>query len=311
MMSTRCSICDGALRFAFSTRDYNRRTTSDRFTYLRCSRCGTLTLSSIPADLGRYYPADYYGFPRSREELLAAADHERYKLEIVRSFAPPGRLIEIGPAAGAFAVVAQEAGYEVSAIEMDSDCCRFLRTVVGIEVHETDDPVAALGTEEQFDVVAMWHVLEHVPNPREVLAAAARALLPGGVVAIAAPNPNAFQFRVLRSRWTHVDAPRHLFLVPFATLARLGRELELEVAVLTTVDPGTLGWNAFGWQESLAGLGRTKYVRHGLRLVGKALAATMRPFDRHDHHGSTYTIVLRRPSERATVGAPMSLSAVR
>ncbi len=89
-------------------------------------------------------------------------------------------MIEIGPAIGGFAVHASDAGYETSVIEMDPECCRFLRDVIGIEVHETADPAPALREHGPFDVIAMWQVLEHLADPREVLGAAAEALAPGG-----------------------------------------------------------------------------------------------------------------------------------
>jgi 2-polyprenyl-3-methyl-5-hydroxy-6-metoxy-1,4-benzoquinol methylase len=291
-----CAICGGSLAFAFSATDRNRRLSEERFDYRRCLGCRTLALAPVPANLARYYPPEYYSLPSGRDALIAAAGRERYKVEILRGFVPTGRLVEIGPAIGGFCALAQDAGYETSAIEMDSACCRFLRTVVGIDVDETSEPIGSLATRGPFDVVAMWQVIEHLPNPREVLAAAAGSLAPGGIIVIGTPNPAAFQFRLFGPRWTHLDAPRHLFLIPAPTLARAGAELGLESALLTTHDAGTLGWNSFGWRESLAGFARGRYARHGLRLVGSAAAAFARPLDRYARRGTTYTLVLRRPA---------------
>jgi 2-polyprenyl-3-methyl-5-hydroxy-6-metoxy-1,4-benzoquinol methylase len=290
-----CAVCGGPTASAFVASDRNRRLSNERFSYRRCAWCGTLALVAVPDNLDRYYPSEYYTLPNDRDALLAAVGAEQYKVDMLRRFVPGGRLIEIGPAIGGFAVLAQEAGYQVSAVEMDARCCRFLRDVVGIETQESDDPAGALRAFAPFDAVAMWHVIEHLRDPAEVLKAAAAAVRPGGVVVLAAPNPEAFQFRVLGSRWTHLDAPRHLFLIPAGELARIGSELGLEVALLTTSDAGTLGWNVFGWRESLAGFAQGRYSRHGLKLLGSLVAGVMRPLDRRDRHGSTYTLVLRRP----------------
>ena len=296
MTSAGCALCGDRTTIAFSTTDRNRKLSSERFTYHRCGACNTLTLAPVPADLNRYYPPEYYRLPRNRTELLAAAAPERYKLEIIGRFVAAGRVVEIGPAVGQFAVVAQEAGYETSAIEMDAACCRFLRDALQIEVHETSDPSAALAAGGPFDVVAMWHVIEHLEEPRAVLSAAAEALRPGGVIVLAAPNPDAFQFRVFGRRWAHVDAPRHLTLLPIAALEGLARELRLDVVLATTRDAGTIGWNRFGWRESLAGFGNGSRAKQGLRLLGSVAARAMAPFDRRDQRGSTYTLVLRRPA---------------
>jgi SAM-dependent methyltransferase len=295
MSAVTCLVCGAPAAAALRAVDRNRRLSTESFTYYRCTRCRTLQLVPVPPDLDRYYPAEYYAVPPDRDRLLAAAGGERYKVEIVRRFVPSGRAVEIGPAVGGFTAVMQDAGYETSAIEMNADCCRFLREVVGVPVQETDDPVQALAVGAPFDVVAMWHVIEHLPNPREVLAAAAAALAPGGIIVLAAPNPDAVQFRLLRSRWTHLDAPRHLVLIPPTALTRLGRELGLEVVLTTTRDAGTIAWNGFGWRESLAGCARGRYPRFALRLVGSALAWAMQPLDRREGRGSTYTVVLRRP----------------
>jgi 2-polyprenyl-3-methyl-5-hydroxy-6-metoxy-1,4-benzoquinol methylase len=305
MSAVTCGICGAPATAALVATDRNRRLSEDRFTYYRCTSCQTLQLAPVPADLGDYYTAEYYAVPDDRRALVAAAGAERYKLDMIRPLVPVGRLVEIGPADGGFAALMQDAGYETSAIEMDADCCRFLRDVAGIPVRETDDPAGALADRGPYDVIAMWHVIEHLPNPREVMAAAASALAPGGVIALAAPNPEAFQFGVFGRRWTHLDAPRHLFLVPLEQYAEVGRALGLEVALATTRDEGTLHWNAFGWRETLAGFGRGRYARGAMRVIGSALTRAAAPIERRGRQGTTYTLILRRPALVAATPAPV------
>jgi 2-polyprenyl-3-methyl-5-hydroxy-6-metoxy-1,4-benzoquinol methylase len=296
MTEVACGICGAAATVALVAVDRNRRLSDDRFTYYRCTSCRTLQLVPVPGDLGRYYTAEYYAVPQSRAALVAAADLERYKLDLIRPHVRTGRLVEVGPAVGGFVALMQDSGYDTSAIEMDAECCRFLRDVVGIPVQETDEPAHALTAGGPYDVIAMWHVIEHLPNPRPVLEAAAAALTPGGVIALAAPNPDAFQFRIFGRRWTHLDAPRHLFLVPLEQYAELGRAVGLEIVLATSHDEGTVHWNTFGWRETLAGFGRGRYVRGGMRLIGSALARAAEPIERRARQGSTYTLILRRPT---------------
>src|SRR6185436_8530950 len=142
-----------------------------------------------------------------------------------------------------------EAGFDVSTIEIDPDCCRFLRDVVGVDVTQSAEPASVLAARAgTFDVVAMWHNLEHVPRPHELFAASARALRPGGILLIAAPNPDALQFRVFGKRWTHLDAPRHLTLIPIALLEQWAAAEGLTTEKITTTDRGSLEWNEFGWR---------------------------------------------------------------
>lgn len=290
-----CGVCGGPLSEAFRAVDRNRRISDVTFTYYRCARCGTSQLLPVPDDLVRYYPHDYYAVPTDRAVPQDVIDRERYKLGIVRQFVPRGRLIEIGTGFGAFLSIMSEAGFECSGIEMDAQSAAFVQSVVGVPVHQSDDPAALLASQGPFDVVAMWHVIEHLPNPRDVLEAIAGALNPGGVVALAAPNPASLQFRLMRANWAHLDAPRHLMLIPTGALIALGRELGLEPALVTTVDDGALGLNTFGWRESLAGFSTRYLPRELLRLAGSGVAAAMGPVERRGLRGSTYTVVLRRP----------------
>jgi 2-polyprenyl-3-methyl-5-hydroxy-6-metoxy-1,4-benzoquinol methylase len=293
----RCRICHGPVSRAFTAHDRNRRLSAERFEYVRCKECGTLALATTPKDLGAFYPPDYYRVPASRTELLAVGRRaEQAKVELLRPFSPGGRLIEVGPAVGAFLAVAQEEGYAVEAVEMDERCCTFLERELGVPTTCSDDPAAVLSARGRFDVVALWHVIEHVVDPVSVLAAAAQALAPGGVLALAAPNPDAFQFRVLGSRWTHIDAPRHLFLLPLQTLTRLGAEHGLEPVLETTNDYCGRGWNSFGWRESLANLVPGGRMAGLLRLAGSVIARLLAPVEQRGLRGATYTLLLRRPS---------------
>ncbi len=68
---------------------------------------------------------------------------------------------------------------------------------------------------------------------------------------IASVNPEAFQFRILGRYWLHLDAPRHVMLIPMKLLAEKLEFLGMEAELITTTDQGSIGWNAFGWELSL------------------------------------------------------------
>jgi SAM-dependent methyltransferase len=292
-----CPHCGAPAHARFTAVDRNRRLSDERFPYWECERCGVIFLWPVPPDIGRFYPPDYYALPPSRRALVTASrPHDAYKVQIVDALARARRLVEIGPGIGGFAALAQDAGYDVSVIEMDARACEFLDREVGVAVHHTDDADTALRREGPFDVVAMWHVIEHLPDPFAALSAAADALAPGGVAVIAAPNPEALQLRLFGARWTHLDAPRHLFLIPIDTLAGAARAAGLEVAAVTTTDAGALGWNRFGWSETLAHSVRHRYPAHALRLLGRVPAALAAPVERRGRRGTTYTVALRRPA---------------
>jgi 2-polyprenyl-3-methyl-5-hydroxy-6-metoxy-1,4-benzoquinol methylase len=282
----------------FDAWDRNRETTRERFTYARCRTCGTVFLVDPPADLARYYADDYYHFGpdgepawKSDEPRMRGAS---YRVDLLRSHTEPGRLIEIGAGTGAFASAAQSAGFQVSAIEMSERCCSHLREREGIEAICSDRPLEAIASLAPARVVALWHVLEHLPNPAEVLACVTEKVEPGGVLAIAVPNPCSLQARVLRARWVHLDAPRHLCLMPPAALIARGGDLGMRCMTLSTNDPDGLECNFFGWVGALRrhpAVGSTPdLVSHCARAIERALA----PLERSGSRGSAVTILMRK-----------------
>jgi SAM-dependent methyltransferase len=296
-MTTSCHFCGNAASLRFRAVDVNRATSDEAFAYYDCDACGALFLHPTPPDLGRYYPRDYYALPPTVAELARGAEAERYKIDLVRALVPGGRLLEIGPATGGFVYLAKEAGYDVTAIEMDARCCAWLGGEVGISVVCSDDPRRAVADMPPFDVIALWHVIEHVPEARALVAALAARLRPGGVLLMAAPNPESMQLRLFGPRWTHVDAPRHLHLLPISLLDRWAAEEGLRPALSTTTDEGSIGWNWFGWRATLLNMAPPSRVGASLayrtaRLCNAALA----PLERSGRRGSTYTVAYRRPA---------------
>jgi SAM-dependent methyltransferase len=290
-----CKKCRSESTLLFRAGDYNRRITSELFDYYRCDACHLIFLDPIPADLGAYYPNHYYEIPKSVAELTTVAEKlQSWKLELVKRHIQKGRLLEIGPAYGLFCHLARRAGFEVSAIEMDPRCCQFLRDVVGINVFQGADTVTKLRECGQFDVIVLWQVIEHLPDPWSVLAAIAGQLAPGGILIMDTPNPSAFQFQVLGRYWTHVDAPRHVELIPARLLEGYVQAMGLETVVLTSQDRSSIGFNSFGWAFSFKNFFATPVLQAIAHFTGRVVTKLLIPIERSGWRGSTYTAVFRK-----------------
>lgn len=297
MTPTECPKCAASTKLLFHTRDHNRKLSEERFDYYRCTQCRYIFLNPVPADLGRYYPTAYYDVPRSKDELVRTAERlQKWKLDLVQRFAKKGRLLEVGPAYGLFSYLAKRAGFNVTAIEMDSRCCQFLRETVGIHVVESADTVGQLKALPKFDVIVLWQVIEHLADPWAVLDAAAERLAPDGVLILDTPNPDAFQFRVLRSRWVHVDAPRHLTLIPAVLMVEHLASHGLSSVLLTAADKSANGFNGWGWAFSLKNLFNDETLGSIAHFAGRLLGKLLIPIERTGWRGSTYTAVFRKGS---------------
>jgi len=137
-------------------------------------------------------------------------------------------------------------------------------------------------------------VIEHLTDALETLAATSIRLKPGGILVVAAPNPEAFQFRILRRWWTHVDAPRHVVLIPLSLLCKHAEQHGLEAVLVTTDDEGARGWNLFGWERSLGNIGRGRRSVRWMQGLGRFLARMATRLDRQEGSGTTYTVVFRK-----------------
>jgi 2-polyprenyl-3-methyl-5-hydroxy-6-metoxy-1,4-benzoquinol methylase len=294
-MNLTCENCNHPVRPLFQTHDFNRRVSSQSFTYAKCDACGLIFLENVPQDLGAYYPPSYYPLPATEAALRISLHTEEYKIELTRRFSRGGRLIEIGPGTGGYALLAKDAGFDVQVIEMSTESCRFIERQLGIRAVNTENEVAALQESAQADVIALWHVIEHLRNPFELITTAIQKLNPGGILILAAPNPLAWQFKVLGRYWTHVDAPRHVRLIPMSLIAAIAREAGLEPLLQTTTDKGSLGWNAFGWDYSLGNLPKNRLSKRIAHAIGRQLAKLLRPLESAEGRGSAYTVIYRRP----------------
>lgn len=289
-----CPVCGGQGLFALSSPDRNRGIKGGPFHYHRCNECRSLYCVNPPKNMGAHYPADYYTLPRSREELAGWAVHEKYKTDLLTQFIDRGSLIEIGPANGAFALLAKDIGFDVTVIEVDKHCAEFIQSVLNIRAIHASDEIQALASAGPADAIAMWQVLEHLSHPAEVLKAAAQTLRPEGVLIVATPNPMALQFRILGKAWVHLDAPRHVVLIPLATIEKLAVSAGLEPIYVTVTDAGSISWNEFGWKYSLALCFQHPRAKRVAGMLAQAICKGAAPLERMKSLATSYTIVFRR-----------------
>ena len=131
---------------------------------------------------------------------------------------PGGRLLEVGCGTGDLLAGARDLGWTVTGVDFDAAAVAVARRR-GLSVREGD--LAAQGfADGSFDAVTMFHLIEHVPDPRALLAECRRVLAPGGRLVVATPNPRSRCHRRFGVSWMGLDPPRHLHLFPPGTLRR-------------------------------------------------------------------------------------------
>jgi SAM-dependent methyltransferase len=216
-----CPICGSSGATAVlkgSDRLYG--TTSREFRVMECEECGLLRLDPQPApeELGKYYPANYWFAPdtsaASRMEetyrRFVLGDHVRFAARAIRDSGARGPLLDAGCGGGLFLGMMRERGFRVLGLDYSRDAAaiawkRQQAPAVCATLDHAPFRAASLGA------VTMFHVLEHLYDPRGYLAAARELLEPDGRLIVQVPNASSWQFRLLGSAWNGIDVPRHLF----------------------------------------------------------------------------------------------------
>jgi SAM-dependent methyltransferase len=193
------------------------------FTLVRCLVCGLIYQNPQPslAELAGHYPEEYPRFitaPTEESSLSLnrlSADHAlaRQRQRLERHFAGPGRLLDVGCATGQFLSHMREAGWEVTGVEFSPHAAAFARQQYGLDVR-TGTLENVVLPEASIDVVTMWDVLEHVPDPKGTLKEIARILRPGGLLVVSTPNPTSLEARLFGPHWIGWERPRHLHIFP-------------------------------------------------------------------------------------------------
>ena len=281
-----------------STKDLNQKKSDECFAYYLCNDCKSVFLDPVPDNLEYYYDKNYPAYViKNRKNIEDKLGNlEQAKLEIVKQYVTSGRLIEVGPAAGKFLLVASRAGYEVLGIEQDAGSVEYIKNTLNLDVKSSNKP-----SEELLklvgccDVIVAWHVIEHLQELRGFIAAASNALCkPSGILIVSAPNPDSWSFKFFRRYWVHLDAPRHLTLIPPKALDKLMADHGLVRVACIFDDLVGLQLNKNGWQTSFINLSCNKLLRSPfLSGLGRILSIVMLPFDRFYGRGSAYTAIYR------------------
>lgn len=289
-----CRVCSADSVAELEATDVNRRLSDETFHYARCAGCGLWFLADLPADPEIYYDDEYHDFP-DQDQLARVVARESYQIgHLLQVIEPYGRLVEVGGAWGVFSTQARDAGFDVHVIEMDARCCSYLQDVVDVAATCSGRPEEVLVDMPASRAIVLWQVLEHLPEPVAFLDAVAGNLQPGGVLLLATPNPDSLGFRLFGSRWPHLDAPRHLTLIPSDLLKRLSSERGLEELFTVDNDLGARRWNRFAWQRLLLNRCRSRWLHIPLLVIGALVSAAMSPWETRPGNGSSYTAAYRK-----------------
>jgi SAM-dependent methyltransferase len=230
-------------------------TLDDGWRVLVCPSCGLRTLDPEPAPGGLVEVFDdgtiYDGALSLRDDILA---RHRLTLASLERRVRPGRLLDVGCGLGFFLEAARGRGWEGTGIDPSPFSVEHVRSM-GFEahrglLHQVDLEPAS------FDAIALLQVIEHVLDPRELLAGCMRLLRPGGALLVATPNPRSLLAAAQRERFNYWIPPVHCVWYPPATLKRT-----LETSGYQRVRTSTWSARARGQHDGVAAIEATRLAK--------------------------------------------------
>lgn len=245
-----CSFC-GARQ---SLRLYPTSSISgDNFYLNRCLMCRTVFLNPRPTQqqIDQAYDDAYYGkgegkFVYCVEKVL---DHFRRArdVRITNYIKPPAKILDIGCGNGGFLSYLINKGFDGYGIELPGKAAGRAGKIPGLNL-KTGRLTRQDYSENFFDGICMWHVFEHLTEPKETLRIIGKILKPGGYLIMSLPNIDSVQSRLFRGKWLHLDPPKHLFFPGAHDLISEMKELGFK---LVKQKYFSLEQNPFGIQQSI------------------------------------------------------------
>jgi 2-polyprenyl-3-methyl-5-hydroxy-6-metoxy-1,4-benzoquinol methylase len=185
----------------------------------RCDCCDfVFTNPRMPADkLALYYTKNYnlegLPVPRSLEEFLSSEYKDIWftkerDLNLILSVKTTGRILDVGCASGTLLWLAKQKGFEVKGVEVARGAARFARNILGMDV-VCGQLADAHFRDGEFDVVTMIHVLEHMPDPCQVLRDTYRVLKEDGVLLVVVPNFASWSSERDGDQWKWLQPENH------------------------------------------------------------------------------------------------------
>jgi 2-polyprenyl-3-methyl-5-hydroxy-6-metoxy-1,4-benzoquinol methylase len=185
------------------------------------------SLEKLPS----YYESeDYISHTDGKRSLFERMYHLiknialKNKVKLINSQSEKGKLLDIGAGTGDFLVVAKNDGWETTGIEPSTKA----KTIAMNKGVNFADNLSDLES-HSFDVITMWHVLEHVPNLDEYILELKRLVKPTGTILIAVPNFKSFDANYYGKFWAAFDVPRHIWHFSKTAIDKLFAEKEMKL----------------------------------------------------------------------------------
>ncbi len=189
--------------------------TQEKFHIYECKECKLKFTTPVPEDLDHYYKSEnYLSHSDTNKSIFARIYNCVRKINIRQKFnnsvgdLPQGKILDIGCGVGEFLNFCKNKGWEITGIEPSEEARKIAEKKLDTKIF-TPQQIEEL-PRQQYDVITMWHVLEHVEDLHSEINELQRLLKPNGRLIIALPNHQSYDAQHYGKHWAAYDVPRHL-----------------------------------------------------------------------------------------------------
>lgn len=229
-----CPVCQSSdIRNEQIVKDHS--ISKEDFALVRCSSCGFLFTNPRPAvaQLDKYYQSEEYISHQNKANTivnwvysLARRYTLQWKYKITSSYVPSGSALDIGCGTGHFLKTLQNKGWSISGVEPDATARNYARTILSEKhISSTLDEIQGA----RFDIITMWHVLEHVSELHKYMQKLKVLLNKKGKLFVAVPNHRSLDAKIYDTYWAGYDTPRHLYHFDQNTMKLLAKRFDFKI----------------------------------------------------------------------------------
>ena len=189
-------------------------------------------------ELSGYYESDEYISHTDSKETVVDKLYQivkklaiSNKLKLINSFKTTDKnLLDVGCGTGYFLLICKNNGWKVTGVEPNAKAKISAENKLnGKSASEIKSEINQLKSEAQFDVITLWHVLEHVPNLEAYISTLKKLLKPDGVLIVAVPNFKSYDAHHYKQFWAAFDVPRHLWHFSKKSIQLLFEKQEMNI----------------------------------------------------------------------------------